>query len=51
MQELHGDSTGLDAKVRQITLRSIPKFREFTNDTLLDVLYYTSPVYCQVFLN
>ncbi|CAL4063463.1 unnamed protein product, partial [Meganyctiphanes norvegica] len=44
---LHGDATGLDKKLKSITLRSIPKLREFTNDTLLDILFFTSPVYCQ----
>ncbi|KAK3851842.1 hypothetical protein Pcinc_041540, partial [Petrolisthes cinctipes] len=44
---LHGEATGIDEKLRPITLRSIPKLREFTNDTILDALLYTSPVYCQ----
>lgn len=45
---LHGDATGVDKKLQTITLKSIPKLRNFTNDTLLDILFYTSPVYCQV---
>lgn len=45
---LHGDATGVDKKLQTITLKSIPKLRHFTNDTLLDILFYTSPVYCQV---
>ncbi|XP_064113675.1 phospholipase DDHD2-like isoform X2 [Macrobrachium nipponense] len=44
---LHGDATGIDRKLKPITLRSIPKLREFTNDTILDVLLFTSPIYCQ----
>ncbi|XP_013407537.1 phospholipase DDHD2 [Lingula anatina] len=44
---LHGEATGVDRKLREITLKSIPKLRHFTNDTLLDLLFYTSPVYCQ----
>ncbi|XP_069995666.1 phospholipase DDHD2 isoform X3 [Penaeus vannamei] len=44
---LHGDATGIDEKLKPITLRSIPKLREFTNDTILDVLLFTSPIYCQ----
>ena len=31
--------------------RSIPKLRSFVNDTLLDVLFYTSPLYCQTILD
>ncbi|XP_076058267.1 triacylglycerol hydrolase DDHD2-like isoform X1 [Oratosquilla oratoria] len=48
---LHGDATGIDERLKPITLRSIPKLREFTNDTLLDILFFTSPVYCQHILN
>ena len=44
---LHGDETGIDDRLKQITLESIPKLRHFTNDTILDALFYTSPVYCQ----
>lgn len=47
---LRGDK-GIDEQLKRITLRSIPKFRDFTNDTLLDILFYTSPVYCQVVNN
>lgn len=45
--ELHSAETGIDEKLRAITLESIPKLRTFTNNTLLDILFYTSPVYCQ----
>ena len=31
-----------------ITLPSTAKLRHFVNDTLMDVLFYTSPTYCQV---
>lgn len=47
---LHGEGTGIDRKLKSITLSSIPKLRHFTNDTLLDILFYTSPVYCQVII-
>lgn len=47
---LHGEDTGIDRKLKSITLSSIPKLRHFTNDTLLDILFYTSPVYCQVII-
>lgn len=45
--KLHSDETGIDKQLKSITLESIPKLRDFTNDTLLDILFYTSPVYCQ----
>ncbi|XP_059611672.1 mucin-2 [Phlebotomus argentipes] len=45
--ELHSEESGIDAKLKSITLESIPKLRNFTNDTLLDVLFYTSPIFCQ----
>ena len=45
---LHGAAGGLDEALRLITLPSIPLLREFTNDTIVDVLYYTSPIFCQV---
>ncbi|CAK9830609.1 Phospholipase DDHD2 [Anthophora retusa] len=47
---LHSDDTGIDKKLQAITLESIPKLRHFTNDTLLDILFYTSPVYCQTIM-
>lgn len=33
--------------VRKLTLPSISRLRHFTNETLLDILFYSSPVYCQ----
>lgn len=45
--ELHSEESGIDEKLKSITLDSIPKLRNFTNDTLLDILFYTSPVFCQ----
>ncbi|XP_011337475.2 SEC23-interacting protein isoform X2 [Ooceraea biroi] len=47
---LHSDDTGIDKKLQAITLESIPKLRHFTNDTLLDILFYTSPMYCQTIM-
>lgn len=47
---LHSDETGIDKKLQAITLESIPKLRHFTNDTLLDILFYTSPTYCQTIM-
>lgn len=48
---LHSDDTGIDKKLKSITLESIPRLRDFTNDTLLDILLYTSPVYCQTIIS
>ena len=48
---LHGEDEGTDSRLKPMTLRSIPKLRGFVNDTILDVLFYTSPVYCQKILN
>lgn len=45
---LHSDESGIDEKLKSITLESIPKLRSFTNETLLDILFYTSPVFSQV---
>ncbi|XP_046386478.1 nascent polypeptide-associated complex subunit alpha, muscle-specific form-like isoform X2 [Ischnura elegans] len=49
--KLHGEDTGIDRKLNSITLKSIPRLRNFTNDTLLDILFYTSPVYCQTIMD
>ena len=48
---MHGEDEGTDNRLKPLTLRSIPKLRSFINDTLLDVLFYTSPVYCQTILD
>jgi hypothetical protein len=42
--------SGIDKKLQVITLGSIPKLRHFTNDTLLDILFYTSPTYCETIM-
>lgn len=44
---LHGGSHGIDERLSHITLKSIPKLRGFSNDTIMDALLYTSPVYHQ----
>lgn len=41
-------SENIDRKLKSITLPSIPRLRNFNNDTILDVLFYTSPTFCQV---
>uniref|UniRef100_A0A1I8PDN0 DDHD domain-containing protein n=1 Tax=Stomoxys calcitrans TaxID=35570 RepID=A0A1I8PDN0_STOCA len=48
---LHSIELGIDEKLRSITLESIPKLRNFTNDTLLDILFYTSPTFAQRIMN
>ncbi|XP_045541317.1 uncharacterized protein LOC106710674 [Papilio machaon] len=48
---LHSGENGVDKRLAQITLDSIPRLRNFTNDTVLDVLFYTSPVYCQTIID
>lgn len=48
---LHSADTGVDESLKPITLPSIPLLRQFVNGTVMDVLYYTSPVYCQVIID
>ncbi|NWI95676.1 S23IP protein, partial [Pitta sordida] len=48
---LHGDATGVDRNIKKITLPSIGRLRHFTNETLLDVLFYNSPTYCQTIVD
>ncbi|KXJ22983.1 SEC23-interacting protein [Exaiptasia diaphana] len=49
--KLHNDSTGVDERLHSISLKSITKLRDFTNSTLLDILFYTSPTYCQTIVD
>lgn len=48
---LHGDATGVDRRIKKITLPSTSRLRHFTNETLLDVLFYNSPTYCQTIMD
>lgn len=48
---LHGSETGIDQRLQSITLKTVPKLRQFVNDSLLDALFYTSPIYCQHIIN
>ncbi|XP_072280815.1 SEC23-interacting protein [Pyxicephalus adspersus] len=48
---LHGDATGVDRRIKKITLPSIGRLRHFTNETLLDILFYSSPTYCQTIVD
>ncbi|KAG6583169.1 putative phospholipase [Phytophthora cinnamomi] len=38
---------GLDQLIRDVTLPAIPKLRELANDTVLDVLFFMSPLFHQ----
>lgn len=44
---MHGENTDIDLNLKKLTLSSIKRLRDFTNGTLLDILLYSSPVYCQ----
>ncbi|KAM5142374.1 SEC23-interacting protein isoform 2-T2 [Mantella aurantiaca] len=48
---LHGDATGVDRRIKKITLPSTGRLRHFTNETLLDILFYNSPTYCQTIVD
>uniref|UniRef100_A0A0K2T0W1 SEC23interacting proteinlike [Pundamilia nyererei] n=1 Tax=Lepeophtheirus salmonis TaxID=72036 RepID=A0A0K2T0W1_LEPSM len=50
-QTLHGEDTGTDSRLKPLTLKSIPKLRSFMNDTLMDILFYTSPVFGQTIVD
>ncbi|CAF1367653.1 unnamed protein product [Adineta steineri] len=45
--DLHMEATGVDSHLLPLTLPSVIKLRTFINTTLSDILFYTSPVYCQ----
>ncbi|KAM4038254.1 triacylglycerol hydrolase DDHD2 isoform 2-T2 [Anomaloglossus baeobatrachus] len=48
---LHADATGVDNDIQRITLPSISRLRQFTNETILDLFFYNSPTYCQTIAN
>ncbi|XP_061491812.1 SEC23-interacting protein isoform X2 [Rhineura floridana] len=48
---LHGDATEVDRNIKKITLPTIGRLRHFTNETLLDILFYNSPTYCQTIVD
>ncbi|KAI4875244.1 hypothetical protein NFI96_010712 [Prochilodus magdalenae] len=48
---LHGESTGVDRDIERITLPSISRLRQFSNDTVLDLFFYNSPTYCQTIVD
>ncbi|ESN94061.1 hypothetical protein HELRODRAFT_193825 [Helobdella robusta] len=45
--QYRNDVTNVDNKLRSITLPRINKLRTFTNETLLDILFFTSPSHAQ----
>lgn len=46
-QALEDNVSGLKGQVESITLPSTAKLRHFINNSLVDTLFYTSPIYCQ----
>jgi len=45
--KLRNDRSDVDRQLKSLSLPSIGKLRSFTNDTLTDILFFTSPTYCQ----
>uniref|UniRef100_A0A673KYA1 Phospholipid phosphatase 5-like n=1 Tax=Sinocyclocheilus rhinocerous TaxID=307959 RepID=A0A673KYA1_9TELE len=48
---LHGETTGVDKDIERITLPSINRLRQFSNDTVLDLFFYNSATYCQTIVD
>lgn len=48
-EKLHSED--INNQLKSITLPSIPMLRHLTNDTLIDILFYTSPIYCQTIID
>ncbi|GAV03438.1 hypothetical protein RvY_13861 [Ramazzottius varieornatus] len=48
---LHSDNVELENRIKRITLPSIPIVRYFANDYVLDILFYSSPMFCTVIAN
>ena len=48
---LRTDFDNVDHRLDAISLTSTPKIRHFSNSALTDILFYTSPVYCQTIIN
>lgn len=48
---LHGETTGVDKDIEKITLPSISRLRQFSNDTVLDLFFYNSATYCQTIVD
>ncbi|XP_026129323.1 phospholipase DDHD2-like isoform X2 [Carassius auratus] len=48
---LHGETIGVDKDIERITLPSISRLRQFSNDTVLDLFFYNSATYCQTIVD
>ena len=48
---LRSDFDNVDHRLSAISLSSTPKIRHFSNSALTDILFYTSPVYCQTIID
>lgn len=48
---LQGENTGVDSRLKPITLPSTTRLRDFTNSNLLDIMFYSSPAHCQTIMN
>ncbi|KAF5298775.1 hypothetical protein FQR65_LT09644 [Abscondita terminalis] len=46
-KSLHNPNSKTDKNLHSITLETLPLLRNFTNDTLVDILLYTSSIYSQ----
>lgn len=42
---MHGDEAVEDGLIRDITLPSLPQFRDFASQAMMDVMYYLTPRY------
>ena len=41
---MHGADALSDRLVQDVTLESIPSFREFANQAFMDIMYYLTPM-------
>ena len=48
---LRSDFDNVDLRLEAISLTSTPKIRHFSNSALTDILFYTSPLYCQTIID
>lgn len=50
-RKTHPAPVSFPRRIKKITLPSTGRLRHFTNETLLDVLFYNSPTYCQTIMD
>ncbi|KAI6661192.1 Phospholipase DDHD2-like isoform X1 [Oopsacas minuta] len=48
---LRSDYDNVDLRLDAISLTCTPKIRHFSNSVLTDILFYTSPLYCQTIID